>query len=101
MKALINAVVFILFIMTTCKLQTKVVLRHIKIPVFLGLSEGCVYLILFYVAVVLWNIKIPFFLALSEVCMFLILFYVAVFPRQPSDKPTTTGILVFRRTTTT
>jgi hypothetical protein len=33
------------------------------------------------VAVVLRNTKILFVLALSEVCVFLILFYVAVFPR--------------------
>jgi hypothetical protein len=48
--------------------------RNTKIPVFLGLSESCVYLILFDVAVVLRNTKIPFVLGFSEGCVYLILF---------------------------
>ena len=36
-----------------------VLLRNTKILIFFGLSEGCVYLILFYVTVVLRNTKIP------------------------------------------
>ena len=48
--------------------------RNTNIPVFLGLSESCVYLILFYVAVVLRNTKIPFVLGFSEGCGYLILF---------------------------
>jgi hypothetical protein len=46
-----------------------VVLRNTNISVFLGLSEGCVYVILFYNAVYLRNIKIPVFLGLSESCV--------------------------------
>ena len=39
--------------------------RNIKIPVCLGLSEGCVYLISFFVAVFLRNTKIP----VSLICL--------------------------------
>jgi hypothetical protein len=58
-----------------------VVLRNTKIPFFLGFSEGCVYLILFYVAVFPRNTTIPVFLGLSEGCVYIIFFF-AVFLRK-------------------
>jgi hypothetical protein len=52
------------------------VIQNTKIPVFFGLSEGCVYLILSYVADVLRNTKIRAFIGLSEGFVYLILSYV-------------------------
>ena len=55
--------------------------ENTKIPVFVGFSESCVYVILFYLTVFPGNIKIPVCLGLSECCVYVISFHVPVFLR--------------------